>query len=139
MMKSAALALGLSLACAGACAAAEVDAFATSPTGRSVELSWAAQPSGRDLIQAYPPRALARGIQGETRLMCRIWPNGRLYGCYVVSETPPGFGFAGAALSLVPRFQARLLPGRPIPRDMRVTVGIHWVLGSHAHLPRWSQ
>jgi hypothetical protein len=140
LIRSTVVALGLSLLCAGACLAGEVDdPIASTPTGRSVQLQWLSRPTDRDLIRAYPQRALMRGMQGETHMLCRVWPNGRLYDCVVVRETPPGFGFSGAALSLVPRFQVRLMPGRPVPRDLRVTVAVHWVLGSHTHLPAWSQ
>lgn len=74
---------------------------------------WARTPSGSDYARVFPQRALDRGIGGIALLVCTIQPDGSI-ACVVGSETPVGFGFGTAALSVVSRF--RLSPeelGRP--------------------------
>jgi len=58
---------------------------------------WTRAPSG--LARYYPPRALERGIEGQVVLDCVVEVSGAL-DCAAVSETPPGWGFAAAAVRI---------------------------------------
>jgi protein TonB len=58
---------------------------------------WLERP--RDLAAYYPPRALARNIEGAVRLNCLVRTSGLLE-CAVTSETPQGWGFGEAALRI---------------------------------------
>lgn len=49
-----------------------------------------------NLNRYYPARALERGVEGDVLLDCLVSTRGAL-DCSVVSETPPGWGFAEAA------------------------------------------
>ena len=70
---------------------------------------WASQPSAAQMSQAYPDRALDRGISGSATLMCAVSVGGVLSGCTVTAETPGGQGFGRAASSLTRFF--RMSPG----------------------------
>lgn len=56
--------------------------------------AWLRRPS--NLTRYYPARALERGVEGDVVLDCLVSTRGAL-ACSVVSETPPGWGFADAA------------------------------------------
>jgi protein TonB len=58
---------------------------------------WLERP--RNLAAYYPPRALARNIEGAVRLNCLVRTSGLLE-CAVVSETPTGWGFGEAAMRI---------------------------------------
>lgn len=49
--------------------------------------------------RSYPREAFAAGVEGVVDLDCVVETDGRL-GCTIASETPPGWGFGGAALAL---------------------------------------
>jgi len=58
---------------------------------------WLRRP--RDLQRYYPRRALGANIEGFVVLDCRVAVSGTLR-CSVISETPPNWGFAEAALRI---------------------------------------
>jgi protein TonB len=62
--------------------------------------AWVAKPSGAQLTDVYPPRALDLGLAGAATLDCRVAASGQVEGCTVAVETPSGFGFGAAALKL---------------------------------------
>lgn len=65
---------------------------------------WIRQPA-----PLYPVRALQRGIdRGEVMLQCSAFASGALGACSVLRESPPGAGFAEAALASTR--QARVEP-----------------------------
>ena len=66
------------------------------------------RPGGQDFARAYPSRAVERERGGMVVLDCLIGPSGTL-DCAVQSEEPIGWGFADAALRLVPLY--RVAPG----------------------------
>ena len=77
---------------------------------------WLSRPSAEELSRAYPPRALDLNRNGQVMLQCLVAANGGLTGCQVASETPAGFGFGAAAISLSKRFRMspRTEDGRPV-------------------------
>jgi len=58
---------------------------------------WLQRP--RDLSRYYPSRALARGVEGEVLLDCRVSTGGAL-DCSIIAESPQGWGFGAAALRI---------------------------------------
>jgi protein TonB len=69
--------------------------------------SWLSKPSGDQLADAYPPRALDLGLAGSATLSCTVSAVGQVQGCSVMDETPSGFGFGAAALKLSRWFKMR--------------------------------
>ena len=76
---------------------------------------WLRQPTADEFADAYPRRALDVGKAGVVSLTCTVAASGDLADCSVTEESPTGWGFGAAALSLSKRF--RLVPreedGRP--------------------------
>ena len=77
---------------------------------------WLRQPSADEFADAYPQRALDGGKSGVVSLACTVKASGDLAQCSVAEETPRGWGFGDAALSLSKRF--RMVPrtedGQPV-------------------------
>lgn len=71
----------------------------------------------RDLARYYPRRAMERGVEGQVVLDCLVTTTGTLE-CGVVSETPPNWGFAEAALRISRDYQMV-----PAMRDGAPTTG----------------
>jgi len=69
---------------------------------------WASRPTGDELADAYPQRALLAGKSGVVSLACTVLASGALADCMVAEEKPAGWGFGAAALGLTKRF--RLVP-----------------------------
>lgn len=67
--------------------------------------SWSRQPSADQLLRAYPERAIAASVSGSAALNCLVLPNGSVADCTVTRETPGGYGFGRAALSLSRHFR----------------------------------
>jgi TonB family protein len=72
---------------------------------------WARKPEAADVARAYPADDKDE-LGGTAVIDCRFTGDGRLTGCGVKSETPPGDGFGAAALKL-----ARLFQAKPMSRD----------------------
>jgi TonB family protein len=70
------------------------------------EPHWARKPIPADFAAAYPPVAANLGLSGEVSIHCGVGDDGRLKACKVLSETPPGFGFGQAALTLAGGYRA---------------------------------
>lgn len=90
---------------------------------------WVRRPNSETVSRFYPSQAMQRGIEGSTRLSCRVNVSGRLVGCIVLSETPSGYGFGAAAIRLVSTLRMRpmLRNGEPVDGGM-VTIPIQWRL-----------
>lgn len=70
------------------------------------DVAWAREPSARDFARYFPGRALDDGQSGNVTLSCIIGGGGRL-ACSVVSESPPGYGFGQAAISISRQLRVR--------------------------------
>lgn len=83
--------------------------------------AWERRP--RDLYRYYPRRAREAGIEGAVQLDCRVSTLGML-DCSVISESPPDWGFAAAAIRMARDY--RMTPatrdGRPVEGRYRMRV-----------------
>lgn len=70
---------------------------------------WRAQP-----VPVFPEAAAQAGVpQASVKMRCLVGPNEQLNDCMVLEETPPHYGFAGAALESLrgARVEPRLVDG----------------------------
>lgn len=91
--------------------------------------TWLRKPSGAQLMDAYPSRALDREVSGAATLRCAVRLDGTLTGCSVLAETPGGYGFGRSALGLSRYF--RMNPGAVDGQAIdgaRVDVGVRFTL-----------
>lgn len=58
------------------------------------------QPDAKTVAAAYPNAAKPTRVSGKVLMTCLVAVDGRTQDCQVVEETPPGLGFAEAALRL---------------------------------------
>jgi len=72
---------------------------------------WKRIPSVYERALAYPEFASARGAAGQATLRCRINSLGMPVQCSIHAETPAGYGFGKAVMSL--RSEMRFYPPDP--------------------------
>lgn len=89
--------------------------------------SWARQPTGEQMMRAYPDRALERGVGGTATLNCLVQANGSIAGCDVTGETPAGQGFGRAAQSLSRHFRINPRTVDGAATGSRVVVNLRFV------------
>jgi protein TonB len=77
---------------------------------------WLALPDGAQVARAYPDPAAREGVGGVVTLACEVTAAGNVAACDVVSESPGGYGFGKAALSLTHyfRMKPRTENGQPV-------------------------
>jgi protein TonB len=94
--------------------------------------TWIRRPDGDDMAAAYPAAAATHLKNGRGILVCTVNDQGRLTDCDVTGESPTGWGFGKAILSLAGKFRMRTLDrdGSPvagsrvsIPVALRVSGG----------------
>lgn len=86
---------------------------------------WVQKPTGDDMERFYPSKAKEQFVSGRAVITCDVDADGRLIGCVVMRESPEGYGFGDAALSLSPMFRMspKLIDGKPVDGGV-VTVPI---------------
>ena len=89
--------------------------------------SWISQPSGDQLMRAYPDRALERGLAGAATLNCMVEANGTVSGCSIISETPEGNGFGRAAQQLSRHFRINPRTVDGAAEGSRVSINLRFV------------
>ena len=77
---------------------------------------WRKIPNGDDMARFYPEDAMRRGLSVKVVMQCNVAREGTLYGCAIITETPPNAGFGAAALKLAPYFEMtpQMEDGRPV-------------------------
>lgn len=90
--------------------------------------SWSRQPSGDQLMRAYPRRALEAGVAGSASLNCLVQANGAVADCQVTAETPGGYGFGRAAQSLSRYFRINPRTVNGSAEGSRVAIGLRFNL-----------
>lgn len=90
--------------------------------------SWSRQPSGDQLMRAYPRRALDAGVAGSASLNCLVQANGSVADCQVTGETPGGYGFGRAAQSLSRHFRINPRTVNGSAEGSRVAIGMRFNL-----------
>lgn len=86
---------------------------------------WLKRPVGLDLAPYYPKKALSEGLSGGAVVECRVTSKGRMSGCKIVSETPPGYDFGEAVTKLAYFFQIAPTDGDGAPtvgRPVRISL-----------------
>jgi protein TonB len=67
--------------------------------------SWLRRPTGEEMADVYPERALRHEIGGMATLACAVAASGTVHDCRIDAETPAGAGFGPAALKLARYFR----------------------------------
>lgn len=80
--------------------------------------AWIRKPSGRELGQYFPERAIAREKSGYVSLACTVRTDGNL-ACRVAEETPVGWGFGDAALRIAQTYQMEPATRDGVPVEAR--------------------
>lgn len=111
----------LGLAIAGGSAAQ-----ATSEPKLVAPPDWIDKPTIDELKWAWPRQAYLHGIGGRADMNCRVEINGQADDCEIVRETPTGFGFGAAALSLVPRLRFTPAMTDKGPSPWRVNIPVNF-------------
>lgn len=108
------------------------DSRATEPTPVPAPVitnpSWLRQPSGDQLMRAYPPRALNAEVSGAATLNCLVQANGSVTDCAVTRETPGGYGFGRAAQGLSRHFQINPRTVDGAAQGSRVNINLRFAL-----------
>jgi protein TonB len=79
-------------------------------------------------LRYYPELAQKLGVEGDVTMACIATAEGRLQGCKIVSETPPGYGFGQTALDLAPSFKLNAAAGGEPVRPGKVVVPLNFRL-----------
>lgn len=76
---------------------------------------WAVKPTGDDMERFYPAKAKAENVSGRATIACEVAVDGALVGCRAKSESPDGYGFGDAAVSLggIFRMKPKMVNGEP--------------------------
>jgi hypothetical protein len=97
--------------------------FTSGLASRAADLNdpvWAFAPDRAAWVAAYPASAIAADVSGEVEVRCVAKVTGELRDCAVAQETPTGYGFATAALSLASQMSVAAescsVTGRYVPK-----------------------
>jgi periplasmic protein TonB len=100
----------------------------TPPTAIIRNPTWSRQPSGDQMMRAYPQRGIAAGVTGSASLNCLVLPTGAVTDCNVTSETPGGYGFGRAAEGLSRYFRINPRTVNGAAEGSRVNINLRFSL-----------
>jgi TonB family protein len=96
---------------------------------RITKPDWVRKPTGEQFAGFYPMTAQLRRINGHAVLNCHVSLTGSLVDCFVVDESPAGFGFGAAAVKMSAFFLMRPMSENGIPvAGAQVNIPINWVM-----------
>lgn len=77
---------------------------------------WVQKPTGDDVERFYPSKARAESVSGRATIICDVTNEGSLVHCKVIEESPKGYGFGEAAVSVGQIFQMspKRVDGQPV-------------------------
>jgi TonB family protein len=87
---------------------------------------WLKKPSSGDLMAVWPADALRRSLGGKAVISCTVTVQGTLRACQIVSESPQGAGFGGAAVTLSRQFLMRPAMKDGVPVETSVSIPINF-------------
>ncbi|MBU1376000.1 MAG: energy transducer TonB [Alphaproteobacteria bacterium] len=82
--------------------------------------TWTSAPTAAEMAAAYPAKAKAEGVGGDVLLACTASRGGAMTACDVLTESPRGYGFGGAARKLA----QQSLRAQGLAKDAEVRVPI---------------
>ncbi|HEY1879497.1 MAG TPA: TonB family protein [Caulobacteraceae bacterium] len=109
-----------------------IAATAAMAAGGDTTPDWRQRLTAEDILAVYPGAALARGVGGRAMINCVVTVLGSVRDCQVVSESPPGYGFGGAAIALTPQFQ--FWPAKHDGSPVEAKINIPIVFSTYAPL-----
>ena len=108
--------------------AATVEPVRPQPPAVITNPSWSRQPSGEQLMRAYPQRAITANVSGSASLNCLVLPSGAVTDCNVTRETPGGYGFGRSAQSLSRHFRVNPRTVNGAAEGSRVVINLRFNL-----------
>lgn len=77
---------------------------------------WLEKPTADDMEYLYPAKARTEFVSGRATIVCEVTAVGSLVQCVAKSESPKGYGFGEAAVSLggIFRMKPKTIDGHPV-------------------------
>lgn len=109
------------------CGCASVISAPSPEPRKTVHSKFLRTPTTSELNQYYPAGAKAASIAGTAKVTCNVSEAGDLVDCKVLSESPVGYGFGEAGLSMTKLFKLspELRDGKPVAGD-KFTSSFDW-------------
>lgn len=103
---------------------------------RFARAQWIREPSIDEIRRYLPASALARSVLVSVKLGCIVPTPGKPKRCWIISESPRGFGFGHAAVEMSRQFRIRPVFVNDAAMDMPVLVPILFRVSPRSSPPR---